>query len=315
MGTVCTIQQNNSADLASIEIDKTNKDDYKDKDKETRILLLGTGEAGKTTILKQMQIAFASGGVPADERESSKQIIYKQVIKNIKVLIMESPNFTETQTFDKECAMRVNQAKESIEDTELFMEQFTTQLWEDIKILWADKSIQDTFSKSNQFILDDSTKYFLDEVDTLRAKDYKPSDSDYLRARTKTAAIVEKVFKYNGNIIRAIDVGGQRSERRKWIYCFPDMMALVFCVAMSEYDQKLREKENVQRLDESFSVFAEVINNKYFNRKPIIVFLNKMDIFEEKMKIRHISQYYPEFKSAKDLNEVIELLKKKNLRI
>jgi len=44
-------------------------------------------------------------------------------------------------------------------------------------------------------------------------------------------------------IIRLFDVGGQRSERKKWIHCFEDVTAIIFCVAMSEYDQVLHEDE------------------------------------------------------------------------
>ena len=43
--------------------------------------------------------------------------------------------------------------------------------------------------------------------------------------------------------VRLFDVGGQRSERKKWIHCFEDVTAIIFCVAMSEYDQVLHEDE------------------------------------------------------------------------
>ena len=43
------------------------------------------------------------------------------------------------------------------------------------------------------------------------------------------------------------DVGGQRSERKKWIHCFEDVTAIIFCVAMSEYDQVLHEDETTVR--------------------------------------------------------------------
>ena len=48
-------------------------------------------------------------------------------------------------------------------------------------------------------------------------------------------------------ISRLFDVGGQRSERKKWIHCFEDVTAIIFCVAMSEYDQVLHEDETTVR--------------------------------------------------------------------
>jgi len=49
---------------------------------------------------------------------------------------------------------------------------------------------------------------------------------------------IEKLWNF-----RLFDVGGQRSERKKWIHCFEDVTAIIFCVAMSEYDQVLHEDE------------------------------------------------------------------------
>lgn len=44
------------------------------------------------------------------------------------------------------------------------------------------------------------------------------------------------------------DVGGQRSERKKWIHCFENVTSIIFCVALSEYDQVLLEESNQVRL-------------------------------------------------------------------
>jgi len=93
-----------------------------------------------------------------------------------------------------------------------------------------------------------------------------------------------------------VDVGGQRSERKKWIHCFEDVTAVVFCVAMSEYDQTLYEDENVKRLDESVKLFDEICNSRWFSETSVILFLNKSDIFREKIKKRDLSVYFPEYK-------------------
>ncbi len=44
--------------------------------------------------------------------------------------------------------------------------------------------------------------------------------------------------------LRMVDVGGQRSERRKWIHCFENVTSIMFLVALSEYDQVLVESDN-----------------------------------------------------------------------
>ena len=43
------------------------------------------------------------------------------------------------------------------------------------------------------------------------------------------------------------DVGGQRSERKKWIHCFESVTSIIFCTALSEYDQVLLEEKNQVR--------------------------------------------------------------------
>lgn len=40
-------------------------------------------------------------------------------------------------------------------------------------------------------------------------------------------------------------MGGQRSERKKWIHCFEGVTAIIFCVALSAYDLVLAEDEEM----------------------------------------------------------------------
>ena len=56
-----------------------------------------------------------------------------------------------------------------------------------------------------------------------------------------------------------VDVGGQRSERRKWIHCFENVTSIMFLVALSEYDQVLVESDN----EVIFCVFylPSILNN------------------------------------------------------
>ncbi len=54
------------------------------------------------------------------------------------------------------------------------------------------------------------------------------------------------------------DVGGQRSERKKWIHCFENVTSIIFCVALSEYDQVLLEEANQVRKTQK-RVIADVL--------------------------------------------------------
>ena len=74
---------------------------------------------------------------------------------------------------------------------------------------------------------------------------YLPTDQDILRSRVKTTGITETTFKVGELTYKLFDVGGQRSERKKWIHCFENVTALVFLVSLSEYDQMLYEDESV----------------------------------------------------------------------
>ena len=81
---------------------------------------------------------------------------------------------------------------------------------------------------------------------------YLPNDQDILRSRVKTTGITETMFRVGELTYRLFDVGGQRSERKKWIHCFENVTALVFLVSLSEYDQMLYEDESVVRFSRLF---------------------------------------------------------------
>jgi hypothetical protein len=74
-------------------------------------------------------------------------------------------------------------------------------------------------------------------------------------------------------------LGGQRSERKKWIHCFENVTSIIFCVALSEYDQVLLEESSQNRMMESPVLFDSVVNSRWFMRTSIILFLNKVDLF------------------------------------
>ncbi|KAI4466670.1 gtp-binding protein alpha subunit [Holotrichia oblita] len=150
-----------------------------------------------------------------------------------------------------------------MEDTEPFSEELLAAM----KRLWADSGVQECFGRSNEYQLNDSAKYL-------------------------------KIF-----CRRLFDVGGQRSERKKWIHCFEDVTAIIFCVAMSEYDQVLHEDETTNRMQESLKLFDSICNNKWFTDTSIILFLNKKDLFEEKIRKSPLTICFPEYAGAQEYGE------------
>ena len=94
---------------------------------------------------------------------------------------------------------------------------------------------------------------------------------------------------------RMFDVGGQRSERKKWIHCFDNVTAVLFVVSIAEYDQSLEEDSTVNRMHESMELFENIVNNQYFKKKSFIVFFNKKDLFELKLRDKGIKESFPNY--------------------
>ncbi|CAN0405299.1 unnamed protein product, partial [Discosporangium mesarthrocarpum] len=93
-----------------------------------------------------------------------------------------------------------------------------------------------------------------------------------------------KRYEIDGSTFEMYDVGGQRNERKKWIHCFDDVTAVIFVAALSEYDQCLFEDANTNRMCEAIDLFNEICNNRFFSESSMILFLNKKDLFAEKIQ-------------------------------
>merc|ERR1719198_1256957 len=96
-------------------------------------------------------------------------------------------------------------------------------------------------------------------------------------------------------IFNVIDVGGQRSERSKWIKCFDNVTAMLYIAALSGYDLGLYEDQERNRLHESVGLFNGLVKNKFFENTAIILFLNKTDLFEEKIKRHPLGDFIKEY--------------------
>ncbi|KAK5581590.1 hypothetical protein ACTA71_008904 [Dictyostelium dimigraforme] len=271
---------------------------------EIKLLLLGAGESGKSTIAKQMKIIHLNG-FNDEEKSSYKTIIYNNTVGSMRVLVNAAEELKiGISENNKEAASRI-----SNDLGDHFNGVLTAELAQDIKALWADPGIQNTFQRSSEFQLNDSAAYYFDSIDRISQPSYLPSENDVLRSRTKTTGIIETVFEIQNSTFRMVDVGGQRSERKKWMHCFQEVTAVIFCVALSEYDLKLYEDDTTNRMQESLKLFKEICNTKWFANTAMILFLNKRDIFSEKITKTPITVCFKEYDGPQTYEGCSEFIK------
>jgi len=238
-----------------------NKDlatDRKNLGRMVKLLLLGAGDSGKSTIAKQMKIIHLDG-FTEEERASYKTAISNNVLTSIRTLVNQSKKFN--YTLSKANESRAQKILDIPRDQDPVV---TRDLGEDVLNLWQDPAIKATFERSSEYQLNDSTHYYFDQIARISQPDYLPTEQDVLRSRVKTTGVLETTFDVEDIIFRLVDVGGQRSERRKWIHCFEDVTAIIFCVAISEYDLKLYEDNETNRMHESLQLFKELCSTKWF---------------------------------------------------
>ncbi|XP_071945061.1 guanine nucleotide-binding protein G(s) subunit alpha-like [Antedon mediterranea] len=260
---------------------KDERKKFKDKVRNTmRLVLVGAGESGKSTIVKQMKILH-KGGFPDEERQARIPEIRSNVHDAILTIAgvmntLNSPIELENPELNSALDYILDEA--SAPNFEL-----NEQFYDATTALWADGGIQSCYSRSNEYQLIDCAKYFLDSLDRVRKREYVPTDQDILRCRVMTTGVLVTEFQIKNVRFHLLDVGGQREERIKWLQLFSDVTAMLFVVAASSYDMTLRE-ENKNRLSEALDLYKSIWNHKYLRYTSMVLFLNKQDILAEKIK-------------------------------
>ena len=150
-----------------------------------------------------------------------------------------------------------------------------------------------------EYQLSDSAPYYFERMDKILGPPYTPNEQDVLQTHVhvQTTGIVETTFTSGGITYQLFDVGGQRSERRKWLHCFDDVDAVMFVVALSGYDMTLTEDGTTNRMEESLNLFQAICVNKFFDSSSIVLFLNKLDLFTEKVNNtnHHLRLFFPQY--------------------
>ncbi|KAI9601094.1 hypothetical protein KEM48_001673 [Puccinia striiformis f. sp. tritici PST-130] len=274
---------------ASKLIDKTLKDDEKQMTKEVKILLLGAGESGKTTVLKQMQIVHNRGGFTSSQKEHYRQQVFMNICEGMRLCLeVMSKEEIELENAD---LMRFVPMFNQYVDVEP-RQPFPIEYLEPLSLYWVDGGIRKAMDSGNEWALPEN---FFPELDRLFHPSYVPSDLDILHCRGKTTGITETVFNVSELTYRMFDVGGQRSERKKWIHCFEGVTAVLFLVAISGYDARLLEDGDANQMQEALMLFDTITNSQWFTQTSMILFLNKTDLFKQKLCYSPISKHFPDY--------------------
>jgi len=290
------VSGNNPALSRHRTIERGIKEDEKKLKTEVKLLLLGAGESGKSTILKQMRLIHAAGFTPA-ERETYRSIVFLNIMQSMR-LVLEAMEYFKTSLVNPDNMQYLPLFNDPPNITK--GQPFPISYLEPLKSLWADGGVQECYCKGNQYALHDNMAYFFVSLDKVFSPTYVPSDQDILRCRMKTAGIVETVFHLGPLTYRMFDVGGQRSERKKWIHCFEDVTAVLFLVAISGYDQCLVEDRDANQMQEALMLFDSICNSQWFVNTSMILFLNKIDIFKAKIKSSQVRKYFPDYQGPND---------------
>ncbi|KAM6121007.1 LOW QUALITY PROTEIN: guanine nucleotide-binding protein G(i) subunit alpha-2 [Pterocles gutturalis] len=302
----CTVSaEDKAAAERSRMIDKNLREDGEKAAREVKLLLLGAGESGKSTIVKQMKIIHEDG-YSEEECRQYKAVVYSNTIQSIMAIIKAMGNLQ----IDFGDSSRADDARQlfalSCSEEQGIMPEDLANV---IRRLWADNGVQACFNRSREYQLNDSAAYSND-LERIARADYIPTQQDVLRTRVKTTGIVDH-FTFKDLHFKMFDVGGQRSERKKWIHCFEGVTAIIFCVALSAYDLVLAEDEEMNRMHESMKLFDSICNNKWFTDTSIILFLNKKDLFEEKIVHSPLTICFPEYTGANTYDEAASYIQSK----
>jgi len=279
----------------SQKIDIKLHDSMREEKKKIKLLLLGAGDSGKSTIFKQLQLMH---GAPRSEEDLD---MFATVVKiNITALVMRLLPLVDSLDLEGKFETHEWAAYNKILKTtsrvsaDSPVEQMAAHagipvtLKEEIQTLFRSTTWESVWAQRSTVNAIDAHRLFIDELDAIAAPGYVPTAQHIVNARIRTTDPTKEEYDIDGRRFEIYDVGGQRSQRKKWFPLFDDVKAVIFVAALSEYDQMMQEDKKMNRMVEAIGLFKTVVNHDAFKKVPFILFQNKKDLFEEKLPLSKI---------------------------
>eukprot|EP01084_Bolivina_argentea_P219654 372494_1 len=291
--------------LVETPTEKVNTTESKEELNQTfKILILGAGESGKSTIFNCTKLINNEDSVMdiANLEHITSWIRYNCVMQIRNLLKQSQLLYDQNTTMYSKCLIHMNTQNESdigtISDRSHRYNVFEqidckelTQLRQSIENVWNLSAIKETFSYrlKVKYHWIDNIDYFLNKISEIMSKNWIITKQDLLKARCRTTGISNYKYEINESIINIFDVGGQRSSRKKWIHTFMDVKCVVFVIGMSDFCKPLFEYEKQIHLLESLGIFDRICRNKWFKQSKMVLVLNKMDLFREHLRFTPLS--------------------------
>ena len=238
---------------------------------QNKVLILGAGESGKTTILRQIKFKLFNIDDELDNTQFA-EIVRVNILSDIKLIIEKLPKDSEKYSEIEPSVSYI----EEITNTDDLNENFAkclTKIWS----TFGEEILQMTDLGLGEHIF-----YFFNSVDRIISPDYVPTKEDIIKSRVRSTGISQFDILINGIPTRFIDLGGQKNERSKWINCFSNVTHIIYVISLSDFDQKMFEDKDTNRAVDSLDLFTKSLSNNLLKDIPIFFIMNKEDIFRQK---------------------------------
>uniref|UniRef100_A0A7S3ZIT2 G-protein alpha subunit n=1 Tax=Lotharella globosa TaxID=91324 RepID=A0A7S3ZIT2_9EUKA len=273
-----------------------------------RILLLGGGGSGKSTIMRQAQNQYG-GRFTAEERALAKKTMHQNVCSALIVCLealgneqdeLKSCNQQSSTEDEGKHKLEISQDKSGqLEDpgtptkdlrNEVLQRcktydaegELSEEMGRKIAKVWRDRKVRNALKRNRQRIVENA-QFFLNKIEAITAQGYQCTDEDLFRVRMRTSGVVEKTLKVCGKQMTFIDVGGQWHERASWAAEAKRCTHILFLTSLADYDVSMEEDRSMNRLTDSLKLFNAIANDKTLKSLPIITFFNKIDVFMSKL--------------------------------
>ena len=307
-----------------------------------KLLLLGVEDSGKSALLRQIRLLHG------DCYDQSELLAIKpQLIQNVIEAMQTIAIHTNTLSDEETETIRRRIISTNINDNPLQL--FTQELYEDFVKLLSDPQIQRTMKYKNdgRFEIIDTAEYLLENMHKYCIPDYIPTFTDMIHSRKTTTNINKVRFAFQDNagsieeVYEIFEMDPQKTAYRKWMHFFDNTTAIIFVASLSGYNQyKLGRSEcmlisgyirisnefeffppelsglieqycSANEMQKSIQLFGDIINLNVFKETHIILFLNKSDVFDQKIGKYPVRDHFEDFDGEEATDDAIQFFKRK----